>query len=35
MANLLALTNAYPTLSLGRGERLIETGESRARLTVG
>lgn len=34
MANLLALTNAYPTLSLERGERLIETGESRGELFV-
>lgn len=34
MANLLALTNAYPTLSLERGERLIEAGEARGELFV-
>lgn len=34
MANLLALTNAYPTLSLRPGERLIETGEARGEMFV-
>jgi CRP-like cAMP-binding protein len=34
MANLLALTNAYPTLSLERGDRLIEAGEARGELFV-
>lgn len=34
MANLLALTNAYPMRELARGERLIETGESRGELFI-
>ncbi|MDC9825603.1 cyclic nucleotide-binding domain-containing protein [Devosia sp. ZB163] len=34
MANLLALTNAYPILSLKPGERLIETGEALGELYV-
>lgn len=34
MANLLALTIAYPTLSLERGEALIETGEALGELYV-
>jgi len=34
MANLLALTTAYPTLSLKRGDALIEAGEALGELYV-
>lgn len=34
MANLLALTIAYPTQKLERGDRLIEAGEARGELFV-
>ena len=34
MANLLALTIAYPTQNLERGDRLIEAGEARGELFV-
>lgn len=34
MANLLALTNAYPTKTLKPGERLIEAGEARGELFI-
>ncbi len=34
MANLLALTKAYPTETLAAGERLIEAGEARGELFI-
>lgn len=34
MANLLTLTNAYPTLTLDPGEALIEAGEARGELFI-
>lgn len=34
MANLLTLTNAYPTLTLEEGEVLIEAGEARGELFI-
>jgi len=32
MANLLTLTNAYPTLGLAAGDKLIEAGEARGEI---